>query len=824
MALHCEGRLDASIAIVGEALGDSEVYRGRPFAGSAGRLLRQLLASANICEGDVYFTNVFNFHPHKNDITPYLKLDTARRKASTSETFDANVARLKGELEQSKANVIVPVGNTALYALTGQIGIHRWRGSILSSSLLPGRKIVPTIHPSAALRGDYLTRYYIIADLQRASTESLIPEINSPDYRFNLSPSFAEACEWLTATATASMFSLDIEVAFIKNTAQAEITHIAVGLSEKDVMSIPLCSGANDVFSPPEESEILRRLAIALATETATVLGQNLMFDLNFLLRRYGIITHCQIHDTMVAQNILFPDFPKTLAFQTSIYTRQAYYKDDGKLHSAGGKRDEQMFRRYNALDAAVCFPILNEQLKLLNADGAFDYYLHKCRLMKVLLYMQERGMLVDVASVKLQAEELKVELANLLQELHKVCGFELNPKSPKQLADYFYGTLKIKPYTKDKKPTTDVDAMKRIHANYGLRQARLVNMYRSKSTRLSTFFLMSLDADNRLRTSYNPVGAGSRLSSSKTIFGTGMNMQNQPPEIRRHFLADLGFLPINVDLSQAEARVVAYIWDVVEMIAAFESGVDIHKKTASLIFGKPIEEISDKVGSTNIGGGIYSERSIGKVCNHALNYGLGIDRFAIRLEVDRSEAAFLRDSYFRVYPEILRGHGMVQYQLKEKGYLVNLLGKKRRFLDTGNIGELNRAGYDYVPQSTVGDVINMRGLEPLYYSTAPDITPVQVLDQGHDSIAFQYPLSMGTQALSSCMFALKSSLETPLKTGMRSFVIPADFAVGLNKGKGSTKNPQGLQEVPKDEFTSPARLAGWLYEVCKRLGASAEL
>ena len=119
------------------------------------------------------------------------------------------------------------------------------------------------------------------------------------------------------------------------------------------------------------------------------------------------------------------------------------------------------------------------------------------------------------------------------------------------------------------------------------------------------------------MRCAFNPVGTKSgRLSSSKTIFGTGTNLQNQPAEMKGYMMADDGFVLYNMDLSQAENRVVAYIAPEPSMIQAFENGTDIHSQTAGLIFRKPVDEISDEPGSCDIAGGRYSENILDIILN----------------------------------------------------------------------------------------------------------------------------------------------------------------------------------------------------------------
>jgi DNA polymerase-1 len=127
-------------------------------------------------------------------------------------------------------------------------------------------------------------------------------------------------------------------------------------------------------------------------------------------------------------------------------------------------------------------------------------------------------------------------------QALFEACGRELNVNSSKQCQEYFYEHLGLGPYkNKDGGITTDDKAMSRIvrRAEMGSREAKLVQEVRHLKKLKSTYMEVELDDDSRLRCSWNPRGTWTgRLSSSKTIFGTGMNLQNLDPEFKSFVVA----------------------------------------------------------------------------------------------------------------------------------------------------------------------------------------------------------------------------------------------------------------------------------------------
>lgn len=243
----------------------------------------------------------------------------------------------------------------------------------------------------------------------------------------------------------------------------------------------------------------------------------------------------------------------------------------------------------------------------------------------------------------------------------------------------------------------------------------------------------------------------------------------------RQLMLADPDHILFDIDLDQAENRIVAYIAPEPRMISAFENNIDIHSLTASLIFKKSISQVSAASGSCQLGAGRDSERDWGKKANHSLNYGLGYKEFSLRYELPETEGKLLVENYHFAYPGI-RGsyYNWIQALLKDR-VITNCFGRRRYFQDV----TLERA-YAFIPQSTVADKINMQGL--LYIWNNQDIfEPVDILMQVHDSIVFEVRIETGWTKIAYLLLSLRKSLETPIDWHNRSFVIPASIKMGFN-------------------------------------------
>ena len=215
---------------------------------------------------------------------------------------------------------------------------------------------------------------------------------------------------------------------------------------------------------------------------------------------------------------------------------------------------------------------------------------------------------------------------------------------------------------------------MKRLATTHGLKEASLILRIRKLTKQNNTFLdPLKVDSDSRIRCAYNPVGTKfSRISSSENIFGTGMNLQNVPMEVREFLIADDGYVIYGLDYAQFENRIVAYVGRIQQMMMAFEQGLDTHKLTAALVsteMGFPLiyEDVNDE-----------QRQNLGKRPNHAFNYGYGPQSFALLNEVEISVAKIIHRAYHDAYPGLKGGYWKgVEEQLRCDRTLTNLYGRK---------------------------------------------------------------------------------------------------------------------------------------------------
>lgn len=514
-------------------------------------------------------------------------------------------------------------------------------------------------------------------------------------------------------------------------------------------------------------------------------------------------------------------------------------------------------FLNYSALDSACTMEVYKGFWHLL--DPVFTPANNMTmNIMPVLMFMQSRGVRINRAALNETKTDVLQSAAEKQEELDALCGRPLNVNSPKDCQSYFYDELGIPPYRNPKgKPTLDDNALQRLVrgtvARPGLRQAKLVQEIRGLQKLYGTYLNLEFDADERLRGSYNPRGTKfGRLSSSKTVFGTGTNFQNLPAEFKKFLVADEGYVFLEADKRQAEWVAVAYITGDANMIAAIEKGIDVHVHTASLMFDVDPDIIkyehklcghstsADEIRERRMGDEFLSQlyetrwprsmslRQCGKKSNHGLNYDEGFRGFAMINEMDEAEAKRIVDMYHSIYPGIRVWYETIKRALMKDRTLVNCFGRAVRFLGGWN-DNLWKSAYSMLPQSTVVDALN-QGLEELYEDSAVcgvSGANMDILAQVHDSGLCQVPISFlrSRENFEWLRERIRTATSPTMSYNGREFTIATDFKFGLNWGEyNKDKNPKGMQEF-EDYDSFMKALEGWENNCGERtLGLAGQL
>lgn len=806
MRLIQTGPRNAKIVIVGEAPGATEDSSGVPFSGGSGELLTRMLSAAGISRAECFITNVCHVKPPKNDFKWFLK------PANRSILLEG-LLTLKKDIEEIRPNLVIAFGSYPLQFLTGKVGIAKWRGSILESTLVKGVKVIGTYHPAYILR---IWDYKAVAefDLARCSTEALTPTISLPQRNLILAPPREALHPLMPQLLAANWLAVDIEC-WERPDGTWQLA--CVGFSDKADRALVL---------PCEEPWQMDAIKELCGSSVPKVL-QNGTFD-KTVLEDNGISLNNFKWDTMLGHHSLYAEsasgqdemsvlggkkkqaaIQKGLAFQTSIYTREPFYKDDGKLWKKTG--DVMMFYRYNALDAAVTREIRDVQDREIGEFGVTQVIAHEMSLVEPLMAMTKRGIKIDLAKRQELKEMYDTQIGRLQTVLDAAAGGPTNVKSSKQIQELLYVKLGL-PIKRNKdsgNPTGGKDALVELAEKYNNPILHTILRIRQRRDYQERYINAQVDADGRIRCAFDITGTRSgRLSSRKSIYGSGTNLQNIParkPEgemVKRMFIADEGKVFVYRDYSQAEARVVAYLAESEGLIELFnDPNRDIHCENAQRIFGKSTAKLVSDGGDIT-----EEERYLAKRVVHAANYGMGPKRLvelvnedaeSTGIRIDFSRAKMLIERYFLLYPEIReRWWKRVENEIRYSRTLNTPFGRKRIFY--GRYDEkLMREAYSYEPQSTIGDLC-CTALVRCYWQVEKEIEGAELLLNVHDSIMMQcYERDVQAVAL-----AMEEAMRIPVTIGERTLIVPTDCKVGRNWGsrpkKHPEENPGGLISLEK--------------------------
>lgn len=315
-----------SIAIVSESLTDESNYdRAVQYR------LDEMLSIAGIRRRECYQTQVFNFIPKGGDVKNLCgpkaagisNLPPLLRGKYLRQEYAGELERLNQQLLDVRPNVVIALGTTPLWALTGEMGIRSTRGVTRLSNL--GIKVVPTYDPGAAMR-QYTLRPIIIADFEKAKRQSAFPEYRIPERRIHIPESIDEILAFEREYfSNATRLACDIE------TKQDQITCIGFSPNPANAIVLPLfChSGAN--YWQTKADELAVWGIVARWLEQYPTVYQNGLYDMGYLWRVYGIPAPRNAGDTMLKHHALQPEMEKGLGFLASLWTDEPSWKHMGK-------------------------------------------------------------------------------------------------------------------------------------------------------------------------------------------------------------------------------------------------------------------------------------------------------------------------------------------------------------------------------------------------------------------------------------------------------------------------------------------------------------
>lgn len=549
---------DADLFIVGDSPTQKDIAQGLPFSGQGAIYFSTILAQAGHRLSDCYCTTALNYWPPRGKADSIFHNKTAMKSDPSirllhGEYIKEDVLRqgkrLWDDIDRVRPKFILALGGVALWFLTGERSISKWRGSKLTIKRPWGEIcLLPSYHPSAVMRKQEwkaVLRHDLTAiDL---TGDTWTPPHYDLTVHHELPPLLAYLEDLLRDLHhTPKHLAVDIE------TRAGYITVLGWATSPTEAMVIPFTHFAHgNCFSAHDEHSFMRLVKQILEHPNAIISGQGFHYDYQYLAKLYGIRPNYQ-YDSMQMQHVFTTkNLPLSLDFLASLHCRHyVYWKDDGKdFHNTiKTEADQTLYWEYNGFDCCRTWEVVENLRPQIEAEDSWakDVYSFQRSMMLPALGPMLRGVRFDTRKQGKFLSEMRVLKAHYESWFARMIPEEWAPRKTKKEAPWwdsahkqkklFYGEFGMTPILKrqpsgKKTPTTD-DAALGVLAKrepllapifHKLQEYRSINLFIS-------LYLTSPPSpeDSRMRTSYDLAGTSTfRLASRKDAFGLGLNLQN---------------------------------------------------------------------------------------------------------------------------------------------------------------------------------------------------------------------------------------------------------------------------------------------------------
>lgn len=568
-------------------------------------------------------------------------------------------------------------------------------------------------------------------------SERLFSRLENLSYKYKLIENETEAKELADFLLTNEIFSLDTETTSIE-ALDAKLVGLSFSTEDFRAWYVPVSRETEkakkilEIFRPVYENPKILKV------------GQNLKYDLT-VLANYGIHLSGPLFDTMLAHYLIQPELRHNMDYLAEIYLNyktihiEELIGPKGRGQKNMGDLEPKDIYKYACEDADVTLRLMKplaEELRKNSLEEVFQNI--EMPLMPVLARMERNGVVLDTETLKEVENDFTARLQTLEKDIYELAGHEFTINSPRQVGEVLFGELKLSEKVKKTKSgqySTSEEVLRDLHSKHPIVQKILD--YRGLKKLLSTYVeaLPKLinPATGHIHTSFNQaVTATGRLSSSNP------NLQNIPVrgedgrEIRKAFIPEEGEIFFSADYSQIELRIMAHLSGDEHMIEAFNAGHDVHAATAARIFHKDIKDISQ------------DERRKAKTANFGIIYGISAFGLAERMDVSRTEAKELIDSYFEMYPKIKDYIAKAVDTAREKGYIETEFGRRRYLPDINSRnavvrGYAERNAVNAPIQGTAADIIKIAMIRVQQRLDAEGCKARMML-QVHDELNFSVP------------------------------------------------------------------------------------
>lgn len=547
---------------------------------------------------------------------------------------------------------------------------------------------------------------------------------------------------WVALIRESALVALDTETDSL-DAMRARIVGLSFSVTPGEACYIP--TGHTYADAPPQLplDEVLAALKPWLEDEGAAKVGQHVKYDIH-VFQNHGIAVRGYRHDTLLQSYVLEAHRPHSLESLGARHLgRQGLSYED-----VCGKGANQIPFAQVAVDRATEYSGEDSEMALhvhqtlwprIEArDGLrFVYERIEMPVTHVIQRIERNGVLIDRALLAQQSRELAERMIALERQAHELAGGPFNLGSPKQICEILFTRqgLPVLKKTASGSPSTDEEVLEKLAEDYPL--PRTILEHRSLSKLKGTYTdklpLMVNPQTGRVHTTYaQAVAVTGRLSSNEP------NLQNIPirtaegRRVREAFIAPPGHVIVSADYSQIELRIMAHISGDPGLTRAFAEGMDVHRATASEVFGVPPDEVSSE------------QRRYAKTINFGLIYGMGAFGLAQSLGIERSAATAYIDRYFQRFAGVKRYMDETRASAAARGYVETLFGRRIELPEIRGANGPRRAAAERQAinapmQGTAADLIKL-AMIAIQQALDAEGRRTRMVMQVHDELVFEVP------------------------------------------------------------------------------------
>jgi DNA polymerase-1 len=547
---------------------------------------------------------------------------------------------------------------------------------------------------------------------------------------------------WIGRLMAAELAALDTETDSL-DAMVARIVGISFAVEPGRAAYVPLAHDYPDAPAQLPAAEVLARLRPWLESAAHPKVGQNVKYDWH-VLANAGIDVRGYRHDTLLQSYVLEAHMKHGLEAlaERHLGRRGLSYEalcGKGANQIPFAQVDVERATTYSGEDSEMALQLSGLLLPRVMADAGLAYVYERIEMptSAVLGRIERHGVLIDATVLARQSAELGQRLVALEAEAHSLAGQPFNMGSPKQIGEILFGKLglPVKKKTATGAPSTDEDVLQELAADYPLPAKVLEarSLAKLKGTYTDKLPLMVNPATGRVHTTYaQAVAVTGRLASNDP------NLQNIPirtPEgrrVREAFIAPPGHVLLSADYSQIELRIMAHISEDPALLRAFERGLDIHKATASEVFGTPLDEVSSE------------QRRYAKTINFGLIYGMGAFGLASQLGIEQRAAKDFIDRYFARFAGVKRYMDETRLKAKDLGYVETVFGRRLWLPEINSPNGPRRSGAERQAinapmQGTAADLIKL-AMIAVQQALDDEQRATRMVMQVHDELVLEVP------------------------------------------------------------------------------------